>query len=121
MSGIMLSLAVWITKAWTHVLTFGLAGLSGRTRREQVASDLWEQTHDAAAGSAVAFSILSRLVRGMPADITWRVFIAPRLAGQPVTVNLEEGRSMSVYPRLPFQATAACISWLATLAFLITP
>jgi cytochrome b6-f complex iron-sulfur subunit len=121
MSAIVLSLAVLITKAWTHVFTLGLAGDFGKARREQVASDLWEQAHDATAGRAVAFSVLSRLVRGMPADIAWRVFVAPRLHRQRLTVNLEEGRAMSVQPGLPFGVGASGIGWAATLAFLITP
>jgi cytochrome b6-f complex iron-sulfur subunit len=120
MTAIVLSLAVWITRAWTRVFTLGLAGL-GKERRDQLDSDLWEQTHDATAGRAVAFSVLSRLVRGMPADIAWRVFVAPRLNRQRLTVNLEEGRAMSVQPKLPLLVSASAISWAATLAFLITP
>jgi cytochrome b6-f complex iron-sulfur subunit len=121
MSAIVLSLAVWMTKAWTHIFTLGLAGVRGRDRREQVASDLWEHTHDATAGTGVAFSIFRRLVCGMPADIIWRVFVAPRLHSQRLTVNLEEGRAVSVQPRLPLLVGASTIGWAATLAFLVTP
>ena len=117
----MLSLAVLITRAWTHIYTAGLAGDTGKERRDQVASDLWDETHDAAAGNAVAFSIFSRLVRGMPADIIWRVFVAPRLSSQRLTVNLEESRVMSMRTKLPFLAAATIFAWLATLALLLTP
>ena len=89
MSAVVLSFAIWITRAWTHIFTLGLGAGIGRGRREQVASDLWEQTHDATAGRGVAFSILSRLVRGIPADVAWRVFVAPRLRSQRRTVSLE--------------------------------
>ena len=121
MTALVLSFAVWITRAWTQIYSAGLAGDTGKERRDQVASDLWEQTHDASAGKDVVFSIFSRLIRGVPADIAWRVFVAPRLSRQRLTVNLEEAHAMSTQAKVPFLVTAACISWLAALVFLLTP
>jgi hypothetical protein len=114
-----LSLAVLSTSVWTHIYTAGLAGDTGKQHRDQVASDLWDQTHDAAAGNAVAFSIFSRLVRGMPADIIWRAFVAPRLSSQRLTVNLEESRVMSMSMKLSFlPPPPSSRGWLRWLSFL---
>jgi cytochrome b6-f complex iron-sulfur subunit len=120
MNVIVLSFAVMVTKAWTHTYTAGL-GETGRERREQVASDLWEQTHDVTAGRAVAFSILGRVARGMPADIAWRVFLAPDLGSQRLAINLEEDQATSNESRLPWLLAATVLTWAATLALVLWP
>lgn len=54
---------------WVDVYTRGLDPLIAGDRREELASDLWEHAaHDQDAGGAM----LSRAIRGMPADLAWR-------------------------------------------------
>lgn len=61
---------------WTLLLVRGLPERVARDRFDEIASDLWEQQHDAAARGRravpTAASILLRALRGVPADLQWR-------------------------------------------------
>ena len=57
-----------MVRAWVRLYTLGLPADVRDRRREEVASDLWEQQHEAGAGS-----VWLRVAGGMPADVTWRL------------------------------------------------
>jgi len=61
---------------WAERYTRGLPPAIAGSRRDELASDLWEQGADARrrgrSGVGTAVSILSRAVRGIPADLAWR-------------------------------------------------
>ena len=72
-----LALVEGLTRAWAGLYTAGASSDRRASRRGEIDSDLWEQRR---AGSdsqrsavATAGDVLGRLVRGVPADITWRL------------------------------------------------
>lgn len=62
-------------RAWTHVYTWRLPAGARDARREDIASHLWEESHDGDSLCDVrhALSVLWRLIRGVPHDLAWRV------------------------------------------------
>lgn len=64
------------TRSWVALYTIGLARDVRQSRAAEIASDLWEQQHDAAREGtrvlAVALSIIGRTLRGIPSDLLWR-------------------------------------------------
>lgn len=54
---------------WCDVYTRGLNPAIAGDRRDELASDLWEH---AAAEPKASAAILSRAIRGVPADLAWR-------------------------------------------------
>lgn len=60
--------------AWAGWYTRDLDPAVAGERRDEIASDLWEQAAGQAdrPAAALATSILSRVVRGVPADLAWR-------------------------------------------------
>lgn len=72
---------------WTALVVRGLPDAVARDRLDQVLSDLHEQTRaferDGRSGAALAVSVLSRLVRGVPSDVAWRVSEAHRARRSP--------------------------------------
>ena len=68
--------AVRVVSFWAGYYTRNLDPLLAGDRRDELASDLWEQGADAdarrASGAATAASILWRAARGIPADLSWR-------------------------------------------------
>jgi hypothetical protein len=61
-----------ITLRWVGLYTRGLPAEVGDERRNEVVSDLWEHRADAGRGLRTELRIVSRLARGVPADLTWR-------------------------------------------------
>lgn len=57
--------------AWVRVYTAGLAPPARNARRDEIASDTWEEVR--AGGDQTAASLAARCLLGMPADIAWRV------------------------------------------------
>lgn len=61
---------------WVDCYTRRLPARVAEARVDELASDLWEQRHNAQEGDtsdvAVALSIVRRIVGGVPADLTWR-------------------------------------------------
>lgn len=54
---------------WCDLYTRGLSPAVAGDRRDELASDLWEHAaHEPRAGAAM----ISRALRGMPADLAWR-------------------------------------------------
>jgi hypothetical protein len=71
-----LSMATALAGAWTTLYTAGMPAAIRRTRRNEIASDLWEYcaevTHGDRSHKHAAAEILLRLFLGMPDDIFWR-------------------------------------------------
>ena len=62
--------------AWVALYTVGLRSEVATSRRAEIESDLWESSVAAMAHGPpgrVAPARLSRLVRGIPADLAWRI------------------------------------------------
>lgn len=71
------SLATKVVRSWVFLYTAGLPADARRERRDEIDCDLWEQFSDAdregdAPGHA-AREALGRSVRGVPADLFWRL------------------------------------------------
>jgi hypothetical protein len=68
--------ATRVVQAWTALYTRELEPALAAGRRDELASDLWEQgsagDRSAVSASAVAASIVWRAVRGVPGDLAWR-------------------------------------------------
>lgn len=70
-----------VARWWVEVITRTADRRAALDRREEVASDVYEQLTDAwvrgdlGAGSR---AVISRLARGMPADVAWRVGLEAR-------------------------------------------
>jgi hypothetical protein len=74
-----LEFAIAVTVAWTRLYTLGLSVDVARQRRDEVASDVWDMTHDpgATCGLRGAVSALVRLTDGVVDDVAWRIEQAP--------------------------------------------
>ncbi|MFL5760246.1 MAG: hypothetical protein ACJ789_10935 [Thermomicrobiales bacterium] len=71
----MTDLAERLARGWVCLYTLGLRPEVRAARRAEIASDLWEHRHDAAATGApgLAAAVLGRVLAGMPSDVLWRV------------------------------------------------
>ena len=70
--------SVRLVALWVRCYTAGLPAEVRAERRDEIASDLWEQAHDlrnvhAGAGGAVSAEIVARGALGVPADLSWRL------------------------------------------------
>ncbi len=76
MSGIA-AVASRVARGWTAAYTLGLAAQVRDARRTEIASDVWEHHRDIVTEGRPVWrfvgSVLSRIVRGAPADLLWRV------------------------------------------------
>jgi hypothetical protein len=61
-----------IVLAWVRLYTRDLPDAVADDRRDELASDLWEQEVAAGGGSGTGLSMLWRMARGVPADVAWR-------------------------------------------------
>lgn len=61
-------LALW----WVDRYTRGLQPDTRAERRAEIASDVWEQRNAASDTWSTQFAIVSRCLRGIPADLSWR-------------------------------------------------
>ena len=77
MSSTMLRLSLGTAHAWRRLYTAGAHEAPRDARRDLIASDLWEHEADAISnGQApvpLARAIIGRAVRGLPADLAWRL------------------------------------------------
>jgi hypothetical protein len=75
MSDLTERLPVRLAHAWVALYTRGLPADRRDARRAEITSDVWEHRDDHArdGSDGVAGSVLSRVLAGMPADISWRV------------------------------------------------
>ena len=76
MSALVLTRVIRVTRRWVRLYTAGLPPEIREARCAELESDLWEQDHEAAAADGrptkTAMQVLHRLVRGIPADVSWR-------------------------------------------------
>lgn len=104
----------WIAAAsrlarwWAATYTLGLASPVRAGRRAEIASDVWEHQRDAADSVAGALSgalgLMSRTVRGMAADMLWRVNV--------------EGPKMDI--RIPFERVTGALLLAMVVLVMIT-
>ncbi len=83
MSGIA-AVASRVARGWSAAYTLGLAAHVRDARRAEIASDVWEHHLDTAREERRVWrfvgSVFSRVVRGAPADLLWRVNVeGPKL------------------------------------------
>jgi hypothetical protein len=93
---------------WAAAYTLGLAARVRDVRRAEIASDTWDQ-HDeeSRAGRssfAIAMSMLSRTLRGVPADVLWRINV--------------EGPKMDI--RIPLEKLAGVLAIALVALMMIT-
>ncbi len=73
----MLALVVGVALGWVRLYTRGLAEETRDRRITELASDLWEHERDAgdhdATDASRALAIVGRTLRGIPADLSWRL------------------------------------------------
>ena len=72
-----LTLAGSLTRGWVRTYTTGLPTRIRAERKEEIASDLWEQAsvggNEGESANAIAAHIFGRAVLGMPADVAWHL------------------------------------------------
>ena len=66
-------IATGFTRRWVRLYTRGLAAEVRDGRRDEVDSDLWEQTRESRTGLLLALSLFARCLGGLTADISWRI------------------------------------------------
>src|SRR2546421_5021748 len=70
------SIVAAFARRWAAMYTVGLPVETRDRRREEIASDLWEQQHNDEDGHVrhrSAACLAARVCAGMPADLLWRV------------------------------------------------
>lgn len=72
-----------LARSWTSLYTRGVSPTAREERVAELESDLWEHRAATGDGLATQAAILSRCVRGMPADLAWR----RRQARRPFTLR----------------------------------
>ncbi len=68
--------AAAIVRAWVGCYTIGLSAEIAMKRKELVEADLWDESREAeqvGVARSVARQRMGRLVRGIPADVSWRL------------------------------------------------
>ena len=72
-----LALAGSLTRGWVRTYTTGLPTRIRAERKEEIASDLWEQASEGGSegnsANTIAAHIFGRAVLGMPADVAWHL------------------------------------------------
>lgn len=89
-----------IVVGWTATYTRRLPREIAQARRDEIASDLWEQRADAAGRSSAraALEIVRRMLVGIPADLVWRHHKRRAAARQPQRQRID-GRWIMVNDR----------------------
>lgn len=76
MSKVLLTAVVSLARGWVRLYTMGTDRASAERRRAELESDLWESVHpEGPTGAPVlqAIEVVDRLIRGVPADLLWRL------------------------------------------------
>jgi hypothetical protein len=63
-----------LVRVWTYLYTFGLPSEVRDRRCAEIESDLWESEHDP---DIPRHAPVLRLLRGLPADLLWRLEVTP--------------------------------------------
>jgi hypothetical protein len=77
-----------LVRIWTHLYTFALPSEIRDRRRAEVESDVWESEHDP---DVPHHAVVLRLLRGMPADLLWRLEVTPHRQPTRVAVGALAG------------------------------
>jgi len=75
--------ATYLALSWARWYTRDLTPAIAGDRRDEIASDVWEQAAAQAdrPAAVLAASIVGRVVRGIPADLAWRWNVRPARSG----------------------------------------
>ena len=115
-----------LIEGWARLYTLGLPPEARRERLDLIRADVWDEMGDASASAlspgVPAASLLSRCLRGMPADVTWRLFDAPRSQLASPVADLGRGESQgSRSSGLVFFAVVSGIAWAAVMVLGLQP
>lgn len=102
-------LALW----WVERYTRGLDPSVREERRAELASDLWEHRATDGATWATQLAIVSRCLRGAPADLSWRRSRARRRRALSDRAQLLRGLGWAV-AGIAYAVLVAQHAWLAT-------
>src|SRR5690349_9383147 len=80
------TIAVWLVHTWVRIYTAGADPEIRERRRAEIQSDVWESLRDAQNPAVSGIRLISRLGRGIPADMFWRLEHAQ--AGGPMWIKL---------------------------------
>ena len=118
-----------LVAAWVRLYTLGLPATVRGDRRDELASDLWEQATEGDGRRTVGVEIAARALLGVPADLAWRLEHS-RFAGFPgwlvgtllgVLARLEAAGRWVGRRGLPgITATVAIVSGLLGLLVIVT-
>jgi hypothetical protein len=108
------SIAASFARGWTAAYTAGLPREIRDRRREEIASDLWEQRHD--TDPVRPEGVAARVWLGMPADLVWRSGEL-RLARRLELMNLKVDRELDWRMRLiSHAAVIVAVAFLSGIA-----
>lgn len=117
------ALAAGVARRWVDGYTGWVKADAAERRRDEIASDVWEQRAEATARGVrpvtVAFSIAGRVVAGIPADLLW--VHAQRLAmrNQPASRKVLTMNTLGhIAARWWWAIGAAALAVLGTIALL---
>lgn len=98
---------------WVDRYTRGLQPETRAERRAEIASDLWEHRRGAGESMATQLAILSRCLRGAPADLSWRRSRVRRRRALPGRGSLARGAGWAV-SGLAYAFLVAQHGWFAS-------
>jgi hypothetical protein len=101
-----------LVRQWVRLYTHGLPAEIRQDRRDEIDDDLWCQAREASeagrAGRSLAIEVMTRLLIGIPADLTWRAEQS-RIAGR----QAQRRRDITVHaPASAVLAVIGGIGWV---------
>jgi hypothetical protein len=115
-----MNLAVWLVGLWVSTYTLGLEREVRCARRDEIASDLWEQCHDGEYSGnpplATSAHIAARAAMGLPADLVWRVHAGARHGREGRSTMTPSSLAGRVFTAFVFGVAALPAVWGATRA-----
>lgn len=122
MSGSTPSVADALVRLWVRGYTSGLPAEIRAERLREIDSDLWEHTADACASNlspaSAALQTLSRLVRGVAADLDWRTTARQRSSASHLGDTMTKSQLISARTTgfLIAVVAAASLGWVFIVA-----
>jgi cytochrome b6-f complex iron-sulfur subunit len=111
-------------RIWVRLYTLYLPDDMKESRRLEIESDIWEQTAEAGRpGPATAVTIGLRCLRGVPADVAWRLS-APRQDRTPAAIGFTPGGSTAMDQQGDrfLALSALCgLLWAAVFVLVVEP
>lgn len=109
-----------LIEAWTRLYTLGLPPSVRQQRIDLIRADVFDHCADAEdADRALAFALAGRWLRGVSADLTWRMFDARRTATVAPVLEAERRPVMTSKAKTQFYFMAACLAWMAVLVIAV--